>query len=556
MNVFKLRHGALLLAALLTNWAVIGPAQSAAHVTAPAATPENTDAHESAASAALADAEAPQEADRQERHTRIHGHHEHGNDFVGIGHDTDLPAGRTADSVVAILGSASSEGEARDVVAVLGNARVTGPVSEDAVAVLGDTYIDSSIAGDAVTVLGNIELGPHADIGGDVVAVGGNVQRDPAAIVRGSVHNVDAFFGGFGWLHAWIKDCLLYGRPLALQSEVGWAWGVALGFLALYAFLALLFRGGITRCVRTIETQPGTTVLAALLSVLFTPILLVLLCITVIGIPAVPLVVFGLFCAGLFGKAVMLAWLGQRCVGGRTTGLLGEPVAAVLIGGAIVLVLYVVPVLGMLVYQILSLLGLGVVVLTLIQSAGLRKSPRVDGPAPAATPDATSGAMPGAAFGAAAYAAASPDAGAAPQPARPASGGSATPPVSAALPRAGFWIRMVALLLDTVLIGILVHLLDHASHMQVIVLAAYGAIMWKLRGATIGGILFDLQVVRLDGRDMDWPTAVVRALSCFLSAVVAGLGFLWIAFDGDKQGWHDKIAGTVVVRVPKGRSLV
>src|ERR1035441_2148724 len=101
MNVFKLRHGALLLAALLTNWAVIGPAQSAAHVTAPAATPENTDAHESAASAALADAEAPQEADRQERHTRIHGHHEHGNDFVGIGHDTDLPAGRTADSVVA-----------------------------------------------------------------------------------------------------------------------------------------------------------------------------------------------------------------------------------------------------------------------------------------------------------------------------------------------------------------------------------------------------------------------------------------------------------------------
>ncbi|MGO9329383.1 MAG: RDD family protein [Steroidobacteraceae bacterium] len=571
MNVFKLRYGALLLAALLTDWAAVGPAQSAAHVSAPAATPhaaagasqnatpENADAHESAASAASADTEAPEEADRQERHTRIHGHHEHGNDFVGIGHDTDLPAGLSADSVVAILGSASSEGEARDVVAVLGNARVTGPVSEDAVAVLGDTYIDSSIAGDAVTVLGNIELGPHADIGGDVVAVGGKVQRDPAAIVRGSVHNIDAFFGGFGWLHAWIKDCLLYGRPLALQSEVGWAWGVALGFLALYALLALLFRGGITRCARTIETQPGPTVLAALLSVLFTPILLILLCITVIGIPAVPLVVFGLFCAGLFGKAVLLAWLGRRCVGERATGLLGEPVVAVLIGGAIVLALYVVPVLGMLVYQILSLLGLGVVVLTLIQSAGLRKGPRVDGPASAAPAGAYAGASAGAAPDATpgpTPAAASLDAGAAPQPARPAGGGSATPAVSAALPRAGFWIRMVALLLDAVLIGILMHLLGHASHWHLIVLAAYGAIMWKLRGATIGGILFDLQVVRLDGRDMDWPTAVVRALSCFLSLVVAGLGFLWIAFDGDKQGWHDKIAGTVVVRAPKGRSVV
>lgn len=117
---------------------------------------------------------------------------------------------------------------------------------------------------------------------------------------------------------------------------------------------------------------------------------------------------------------------------------------------------------------------------------------------------------------------------------------------------------MLALLLDAILIGILGHLLmGHGSHhLQLVVLAVYGAIMWKMRGSTVGGILFDLQVVRVDGREMDWATAVVRALSCFLSAVVAGLGFLWIAFDPDKQGWHDKIAGTVVVRVPKGRSLV
>jgi hypothetical protein len=273
MNVFKLRYGALLLAALLTDWAAVGPAQSAAHVSAPAATPhaaagasqnatpENADAHESAASAASADAEAPEEADRQERHTRIHGHHEHGNDFVGIGHDTDLPAGLSADSVVAILGSASSEGEARDVVAVLGNARVTGPVSEDAVAVLGDTYIDSSIAGDAVTVLGNIELGPHADIGGDVVAVGGKVQRDPdcRSIRRQRAQRRRI-------LRRPCTGCARGSRTVCstaarwrFEPAVGWAWGVALGIpRAVRACLALLFRGGITRCARTIEAQPGT----------------------------------------------------------------------------------------------------------------------------------------------------------------------------------------------------------------------------------------------------------------------------------------------------------
>ena len=80
--------------------------------------------------------------------------------------------------------------------------------------------------------------------------------------------------------------------------------------------------------------------------------------------------------------------------------------------------------------------------------------------------------------------------------------------------------------------------------------------MWKLRGSTVGGIVLDLQVVRLDGREIDWPTAIVRALGCFLSLAVAGLGFFWIAFDEEKQAWHDKIAGTVVVRVVKGAPLV
>ena len=78
--------------------------------------------------------------------------------------------------------------------------------------------------------------------------------------------------------------------------------------------------------------------------------------------------------------------------------------------------------------------------------------------------------------------------------------------------------------------------------------------MWKLRGATVGGIIFDLHVIRVDGRPMDWSTAGLRALSCFLSLAVAGLGFFWIAFDDKKQGWHDKIANTVVVRGHKNGS--
>jgi uncharacterized RDD family membrane protein YckC len=135
-------------------------------------------------------------------------------------------------------------------------------------------------------------------------------------------------------------------------------------------------------------------------------------------------------------------------------------------------------------------------------------------------------------------------------------GPTGQPPLNAAtLPRAGFGIRMGALLLDLILIGIVTHQV-HGNDVHLVLLAAYGAVMWKLKGSTIGGIICGLHVVRVDGRPIDWPTAIVRALGCFLSLAVVGLGFIWIAIDHDRQGWHDKIAGTAVVRAPKGASLL
>jgi uncharacterized RDD family membrane protein YckC len=50
--------------------------------------------------------------------------------------------------------------------------------------------------------------------------------------------------------------------------------------------------------------------------------------------------------------------------------------------------------------------------------------------------------------------------------------------------------------------------------------------------------------------------ALVRGLAAAFSVIVLFLGFLWIAWDQDKQGWHDKIAGTAVVRLPQSAPLV
>ena len=65
-----------------------------------------------------------------------------------------------------------------------------------------------------------------------------------------------------------------------------------------------------------------------------------------------------------------------------------------------------------------------------------------------------------------------------------------------------------------------------------------------------------IKVVRLNGAPVNFAVALVRSLSSFFSALVLFLGFFWAGWDREKQAWHDKIAGTLVVRVPKGMSLI
>ena len=129
------------------------------------------------------------------------------------------------------------------------------------------------------------------------------------------------------------------------------------------------------------------------------------------------------------------------------------------------------------------------------------------------------------------------------------------------LPRVGFGRRFWATGLDWVLLAFVVHgpilgWLPDRKLLQGLLFLAYfiGFYVWK--SATLGGLVLGLKVVRLDGRRMDFACALVRALSTIFSGIAAGLGYFWCAWDVEKQTWHDKLAGTVVVRVEKVQSLV
>ncbi len=513
---------------------------SAGSASAPASAPASTDASSSASTTLTATLSVSGDSRR------------HPGGVVSVGHDARLGAGHRADAVVSVFGSSTSAGRSNAVVSLFGDTSATGNVDGDAVAVFGNTTVDAKIRGDAVAVFGSVQLGPHADVGGDVVAVGGTVTRAPGAVVHGQVQDVQiGSLANFQWLRPWIAHCLLYGRPLALAPGLAWAWWVAGGFLAFYWLLAIGFRDGITRCVTTLEARPGRTLVASLLALLALPALVMLLLITVIGVFAIPFLAVSVLCIQLFGKAVALVWVGRLVTGRRSAGAFSHPAVTVLVGGVIVTAIYLVPGLGFAVHQALTLIGLGAVAYTLILILRERQ--------------AIAGRSPGEATASAAATATEPtavDAGVATQAPESAAAAATATAASAARapidgsPRAGFWIRIAALLIDAILIGIVASLVVDRGHVDLLLLAAYGAVMWKLRGSTVGGIILHQRVVRADGRALDWPTAIVRALACFLSLAVVGLGFIWIAIDPDKQAWHDKIAGTIVVRTTPAPSLV
>jgi len=512
-----------------------------------------------------------------------------GHDGPPFGSHT-VPAGKTQGEAVSLFGDTTVDGEVTDAaVSVLGNTTVNGKVGDAAVSVLGTTTVNGHVGGEVVAVLGDVILGPDAQVDGEVVAVLGKVVRGDNSVVKGGVQQIGGFgpFGGVEWLRAYVTKCLIWGRPLAIGEHLGWAWFVAGGFLLFYLLLALIFPRGVEKAAEVLEERPGGTLLAALLTVLLAPILIILLALTGVGVVFLPFLGVGLLCASFFGRAAVLAWFGRRvlAVFGRADAT--HPVLAVLLGGVLVLPLYLIPFLGGLLYTLFGLLGLGMIAHRIVLAARREKPATASrppfAPAPPPVPAPAAPAAPAASaenpftvpaapasdsvFGAAPGLVPPPVSGLASAPVPPA----VPPPVPAALPsfaaatlpRAGFWIRLAASALDAVLVVLAVAFLSHVPLLGRLVgdffplwYAAYCVAFWQWRGTTIGGVICGLKVVRLDDRPIDWGIATVRGLGGFLSAVVAGLGFIWVSFDDERQSWHDKIAGTTVVKVPKGTPLL
>ena len=133
---------------------------------------------------------------------------------------------------------------------------------------------------------------------------------------------------------------------------------------------------------------------------------------------------------------------------------------------------------------------------------------------------------------------------------------------------AGFWIRVTASLIDSILILMMTLPLligiygsgyfDSTSMYLGIwdfliswLLPAIAVItFWVCKSATPGKLLTKTKIIdQKTGGQLSVAKSLGRYFAYYISIVPFFLGILWVAFDKKKQGWHDKIAGTVVVKV-------
>lgn len=161
----------------------------------------------------------------------------------------------------------------------------------------------------------------------------------------------------------------------------------------------------------------------------------------------------------------------------------------------------------------------------------------------------------------------------------------AAPQVRAGYTYAGFWIRFLAYLIDAIVLDVplyglafalfgpqLVHIscsssvafgntvgtgctgtVDASFFLATLGVQAvhfvYFVLLWSLTGASIGQRALALIVVDADtGGRISIGRAALRFLGYIINGIVFDLGYMWAGWDPRKQGWHDKLARTFVLR--------
>jgi len=498
---------------------------------------------------------------------------------IRVGQDLVVPAGR----------------EVRHVRMALGRFVLDGHVSRDVVVWVGDVELGPTarIDGALIVVAGSVTIAEGAVVGDDFVVIAGTVDG-PADFTPGRDHVIIGAPGiGHGVRSAvpWVTRGLLLGRPIV--PDLGWVWTFVFISFGVAVALALIFGQAVRASSDVVVTRPLRAFMTGIIVLIATGPLLVILAATVVGIVVIPVVIFGLLVAWTIGKVGVARGIGHRIVHESHPDSRFQGLRSLVIGFAAIVLAYMVPVLGLVTWSLVSVFGLGAATIAVMASLGRKYPPRprrkkrwgrrdgggdddARGAAPAA-PERDDLPLAGPAGHSASadpamFTAEPPRFEAPPDPPPPIDAPppidppppvdppyrQAPPPRDRAadavllLPRAPFLERAGAFAIDCMLVAVISGLLQlRPDGMYFILLITYHVAFWTWQGTTIGGIIISLRVIRTDGGRLRFVDGVVRGLSGVFSVLALGIGCFWMIYDEDQQTWHDRIAGTYVVKVPR-----
>ncbi|MDA3903322.1 MAG: zinc-ribbon domain-containing protein [Desulfuromusa sp.] len=142
-----------------------------------------------------------------------------------------------------------------------------------------------------------------------------------------------------------------------------------------------------------------------------------------------------------------------------------------------------------------------------------------------------------------------------------------------ALPKAGFWMRLVATIIDAFIVFVLQFLLGSllavagfasgggaegtVGNMAILIQlfgfvlsVTYYVVFTGYGGQTPGKMALRIKVIRRDGSALSYGRAAFREVPAkFISGIIFGIGYLMVAFDEQKQGLHDRMADTYVIKL-------
>lgn len=238
---------------------------------------------------------------------------------------------------------------------------MVAPASAKTIGESGGTYIgqnvtvpeDEEVKGD-VTVIGG-EANIDGTVDGDLTIVGGTLHKGPNAVIKGDVTNVGPSLASYVPFMPSVSS-----SRMARENHELMLW-LAYSVIVLLAFL--LFPVRVRAALDRVEHHPGLSAAVGVLALVAVFPIMILLVISFIGWPLIPVEILAVFAAILIGHAALSMLIGRRLyemVLPRTTP---SPVAALILGLIVVSAAGIVPVLGPLVMCLVWLVGLGAAIL-------------------------------------------------------------------------------------------------------------------------------------------------------------------------------------------------